>query len=160
MTDNYIQLNKKEELRLKIKTSEGELTGEELVFDLNDIELPLIYQEMIYKIQKNKEKLHNDFVVIDKREDITGKKALSKNEEDKLKAYKEYLNKMTEAYDMFLGENGVKKILNGRKLGWTTLDEIDEIIEKQISPQVLKSFNNIAERIINKYSTSDKEELK
>lgn len=160
MTDNYIQLNKKEELRLKIKTSEGELTGEELVFDLNDIELPLIYQEMIYKIQKNKEKLHNDFVVIDKREDITGKKALSKNEEDKLKAYKEYLNKMTEAYDMFLGENGVKKILNGRKLGWTTLDEIDELIEKQIGPQVLKSFNNIAERIINKYSTSDKEELK
>ena len=53
MTDNFIQLNKNDLLRLKIRTEDGKETGEELVFDLEDIELPLIYQEMIEGLKKN-----------------------------------------------------------------------------------------------------------
>ena len=158
MTDNYIQVNDDDILVLKIKKN-GEETGEELRFDLNDIEFPLRYQEMLYKINKSKEKLKNDFVVIDRRPDIQGKKLFSKNAEDKLKAFNDFTNKMVEAYNMFLGDNGVQKLLCGKKLGWTTLSEIDDIIDKQIAPLVLTSFEDIEKKIIDKYSFKGKEEL-
>lgn len=160
MTDNYIQINDSDIVRLKIKTKDGEFTGEELTFDLNDIELPLTYQNMLFKIQKNKEKLLNDYRVIDKREDIKGKKMFSKNQEDKFKAYSEFCNKMIEAYNMFLGENGVQKLLNGRKLGWTTLQEIDEIIDNQIAPHITMTMDDITNKITQKYSVADNKELK
>ena len=158
MTDNYIQVNDDDIIILKIKKN-GEETGEELRFDLNDIEFPLRYQDMLYKINKNKEKLKNDFVVIDKRQDIQGKKLFSKNAEDKIKAFNDFTKKMVEAYNMFLGENGVQKLLCGKKLGWTTLNEIDEIIDKQIAPVVLSSFEGIEKKIIDKYGIKGKEEL-
>lgn len=160
MTDNYIQLNNEEVVRLKIKTSEGVETGEELVFNLDDIELPLVYQDMLFKIQKAREKLVNDFVVIDKRQDIKGKKLLTKNEEDKVKAFNEFTNKMIEAYNMFLGENGVQKLLNGRKLGWTTMDEIDAIIGDQILPKLDISMERITEKVKQKYMNANVDELK
>lgn len=160
MTDNYIQISDDEIVILKIKTKDGKETGEELRFDVNDIELPLIYQDMMYKIKKNVEKLQNDFIVIDKRQDIKGKKILSKNQEDKIKAYNDFLKKQVEAYNMFLGKNGVEKLLNGRKLGWTTLDEIDDIIANQIAPFITNIFGNIEDKIIGKYSNKDTGELK
>ena len=54
MTDNFIQLGKSDVLRLGIKTDEGVDTGEYLEFDLEDIELPLRYQELVEKDEKNK----------------------------------------------------------------------------------------------------------
>lgn len=159
MTDNYIQINDDDLVVLKIKKN-GKETGEQLTFDMNDMELPLLYQDMIFKIQKNKEKLQNDFRVIEKREDVKGKKLFSKNEEDKFKAFNEYMKKMEEAYNMFLGPDGVKKLLDGRKLGFTTLAMIDDIIEKQIAPHLELTADSIIDKIKNKYGSKDKEELK
>ena len=138
MTDNFIQLNKGDVLRLEIRTSDGKSTGEFLEFDLEDIELPLKYQELIEKDKKNKENLKNQFLIIDKRQDVKGKKLMSKKEE--------------EIYNMFLGENGVKKLLNGRKLGWTSLSSIDEIIEKQIAPYLDLSMESITKKVREKYN--------
>lgn len=149
--DNIIKLNKDNILRLKIVTSEGEETGEVLEFDLQDIEMPLRYQELIEKDKKNKECLRNQMLIIDKRQDVKGKKLLSKNEEDKIKALNEFFNKEIEVYNMFLGENGVQKLLNGRKIGWTTLQEIDEIIEKQIQPYLETNMKDITELVKEKY---------
>lgn len=151
MTDNFIKLNKSDILRLGIKTDEGEDTGEFLEFDLEDIELPLRYQELIEKDKKNKEQLRNQLLIIDKRQDVKGKKLMSKNEEDKLKALNEFFKKEEEVYNMFLGENGVKKLLNGRKLGWTSLQEIDDIIVKQISPYLDIRMDKITEKVKEKY---------
>lgn len=151
MTDNFIQLNKDDILRLGIKTSDGKETGEYLEFDLEDIELPLKYQELIEKDKKNKEHLKNQMLIIEKRQDVKGKKLLSKNEEDKIKALNEFFNKEKEIYNMFLGERGVEKLLNGRKLGWTSLQEIDEIIAKQISPYLDLRMDKITEKIKGKY---------
>ena len=86
MTDNFIQLSKGNVLTLKIKTVEGKETGEVLEFDLEDIELPLKYQELLEKDKKNKENLRNQFLIIDRRQDVKGKKLFSRNEEDKIKA--------------------------------------------------------------------------
>lgn len=163
MTDNTIKLNKDNILRLGIKTAEGVDTGQFLEFDLEDIELPLRYQELLEKDKKNKEYLRNEMVIIDKRQDVKGKKLLSKNEEDKIKAINEFFRKEIEVYNMFLGENGVQKLLNGRKIGWTTLQEIDEIIEKQIAPHIDISMEQITKKIKDKYgqlATKNKEVLK
>lgn len=154
MTDNFIQLKKSDVLRLGIKTDEGVDTGEYLEFDLEDIELPLKYQELIEKDEKNKKWLKNQMIIIEKREDVKGKKLLSKNEEDKIKAINDFYKKEEEVYNMFLGENGVKKLLNGRKMGWTTLQEIDELIEKQILPHLDLSMTKISQKIKEKYSAS------
>lgn len=163
MTDNFIQLNKDKTLKLEIITDKKEKTGEYLEFDLEDIELLLRYQELLEKDKKNKENLRNQFLIIDKRQDVKGKKLLSKNEEDKIKALNEFFNKEKDIYNMFLGERGVEKLLNGKKLGWTTLEEIDEIIEKQIVPKLNVTMEDITKHIKEKYSKAierNKEVLK
>ena len=163
MIDNFIQLNKSSVLRLGIKTDKGEDTNEYLEFDLEDIELPLRYQELLEKDKKNKEYLRNQIIIIDKKKDVKGKKLLSKNEEDKIKAVNEFFKKEVEVYNMFLGENGVQKLLNGRKIGWTTLQEIDEIIEKQIAPHIDFSMDKITQKVKEKYGNAiarNKEVLK
>lgn len=151
MTDNVIKLNKDNILRLRIETNEGKDTGEVLEFDLEDIELPLRYQELVERDKKNKEYLKNQMIIIEKRQDVKGKKILSKNEEDKIKAINDFFYKEVEVYNMFLGKNGVQKLLNGRKLGWTTLQEIDDIIENQITPYIDTSVQNITKKVKEKY---------
>lgn len=158
MTDNVIKLNKSNVLRLDIYTDKGEETGEYLEFDLEDVDLLLRYQEMIEQEKKNKSNIKNQLLIIDKREDVKGKKLLSKNEEDKIRAIKDFYNKEVEVYNMFLGENGVQKLLNGRKLTWTAFDEINEIIEKQIAPKLDINMKNITDKIKSKYKLSKDEE--
>lgn len=131
---------------------ESKPTGEYLEFDLEDIELPFIYQELIKKLKESRKKLKNKFLIIEKQQDHKGKKLMSSNEEAKLKAMNEFYKEQIELYNMFLGENGVQKLLNGRKLRWTTLNEIDEIIEKKIAPKLDITLDNITNKIKNKYS--------
>lgn len=149
--DNFIQLEKDDVLRLEIRTSDGKSTGNFLEFELEDIELPLKYQELIEKIKKNNQYLKNEFVIIDKREDVKGKRLMSKNEEDKIRALNDYYKKQIDTYNMFLGENGVQKLLNGRKVTWDALQKVDKIIEKQIAPHINVSMDKITKKIKEKY---------
>lgn len=155
--ENTIKLSKSNVLRLKITTDTGEDTGNELLFDLEDITLSLKYQEMIEKDKKNRDWLKKELIIIDKRQDVKGKKLLSKNEEDKLKAIKKFFDEEVKIYNMFLGENGVEKLLNGKQLGWTSLAEIDEIITSQILPYFEKKVEEIQDKIIEKYKIENKE---
>lgn len=159
MTDNIIKLKDNDILRLEIETSKGEKTGEYLEFDLEDIELPLKFQELIEKDKKNKESLKNQIFIIEKRQDVKGKKLLSKNEEDKIKAINDFFNKEIEVYNIFLGENGVQKLLNGRKIGWTTLQEIDDIISNQIKPHIDISMEKITNKIKDRYGVQTNKEV-
>ena len=159
MTENFIKLKKDNILRLGIKTADGKDTGEHLEFDLEDIGLLLRYQELLEKDKKNREHLRNELLIIDKRQDVKGKKLLSKNEEDKIRAINDFFKNETEVYNMFLGERGVEKLLNGRKLGWTSLQEIDEIITKQITPYLDNNMNNIAEKIKKKYGKIEQSDV-
>lgn len=154
-SDNIIQLKNDDILRLKIVDTEGNYTGNQLEFDLSDIELPLRYQKIIEEDKKNRTYLKNQFTIIDKREDHKGKKLLSSNEEAKIKAMAEFFKKEKEVYDMFLGENGVDKLLNGRKLTLNTLAEIDEIIEKAILPKMEINAKSVKDKIMSKYSIKE-----
>ena len=153
--DKFITLGKSDVLRLGIRTDEGIETGEFLEFDLEDIELPLRYQELMEKDKKNRQWIKSQLLIINKRQDVKGKKMMSKNEEDKIKTVNEFFKKEVEIYNMFLGENGVQKLLNGRKLGWTSLRDIDEIIEKQITPYLDIKMDNITKKIEKKYGASN-----
>ena len=126
---------------------------------MEDIGLLLRYQELLEKDKKNREHLRNELLIIDKRQDVKGKKLLSKNEEDKIRAINDFFKNETEVYNMFLGERGVEKLLNGRKLGWTSLQEIDEIITKQITPYLDNNMNNIAEKIKKKYGKIEQSDV-
>lgn len=151
--NNYIQLKEnKDILKLRIRDTEGNDTGNYLEFNLEDIELPLRYQELLEKNKNNRAYLKNQFAIIEKKQDHKGRKLLSSKEEEKIKAMMDFYKKEVEIYNMFLGENGVEKLLNGRQLSWSTLDEIDEIIENAIMPQLKVNAQSIKEKIMKKYS--------
>lgn len=147
MIDNYIQLDKDSVLRLGIKDSEGNDTGNVLEFDLEDTELMLRYQELIEQDKKNRIWINNQLLIISKKQDHKGKKLLSANEEAEIRAVNEFFKKEKDVFDMFLGEGGVDKLLNGRKLGWTSLKEISKIITKQIGPLFEKRMGDIENKV-------------
>ena len=149
--ENKIVVNEDDSLILEIYDKKGNKTGECLQFDLGDIDLPLRYQELIEKDKKNRETLRNAILVIEKRQDVPGKNYLSKNQEDSVRAVVDFFKKEVEIYNMFLGENGVQKLLNGRKLKWDTLEEIDYIINDQIRPYVEEDIKKVKEKVINVY---------
>lgn len=162
MIDNTIQkigLKNENILKLEIVDEKGNSTGEYLEFDLEDIELPFKYQEIIERLKKSRQNLKNQFVIIEKKQDHKGKKLMSSNEEEKLKALNNFYKEQVEIYNIFLGENGVQKLLNGRKLRWTTLSEIDELIEKQIAPQLNITMDDITKKIKSKYSNKKEDNV-
>jgi len=159
MTDNFIQLGKSGVLRFNIRTDEGVDTGEYLEFDMEDIELPLIYQEIGERLKKNQDKLKNQLLIINKRQDVKGKKLLSKNQEDEIRAVRDFVNEQVNIYNMFLGKNGVQKLLNGRKPTYEMFEYIDEIIEKQIMPHLNFNIETIKDKIKNKYKKDNEEEI-
>lgn len=147
---DFIQLKKDNVVRIGIKDYKGNDTGEYLEFDLEDIELPLKYQECIEKHKKNLQYIKMQFVVIDKKQDKKGKKLLSFNEEEKIKVIKEFYKREMEALDLFLGNGGTKKLLNGRNPYYTMYEDISEMLEP-IMPIIEKSTLKIKDKIRNKY---------
>lgn len=155
-SDNVIQLKKNDDiLRLRIVDEEGNDTGNYLEFNLEDIELPIRYQTIIEEDKKARARLKEQFIIIDKKQDHKGKKLLSFKEEEKIKAMQEFYRREVEIYNMFLGDNGVEKLLNGRQLSWGTLAEIDEIIEQNILPKLNVSAENVKAKIMKKYSNKE-----
>lgn len=148
---DFIQLKKDNILRIGIKDTEGNDTGEHLEFDLEDIELPLRLNECDAKHRKNLEYLKNQFVIIDKKEDKKGKFILSWKEEEKLKVLQEFYKREMEALDLFLGENGTEKLLNGRKPYYSMYEDISEILEP-IMPKLKLRADDIVDKIKQKYS--------
>ena len=151
--NNFIQLKKDNIFRIGIKDIEGNDTGEHLEFDLEDIELPLRLNECEAKHRKNLEFLRNQFVVIEKKEDKKGKFILSWKEEEKIKVLQEFYKREMEALDLFLGQNGTNKLLNGRKPYYSMYEDISEILEP-IMPKLKLRADDIVNKIKEKYSNN------
>ena len=159
MTDNFIQVSKGNLLTIKIKTDEGIDTGETLVFDLEDVELPLKMQEVLERNKKNKQWFKNQVALIQKREDVKGKKLLTKNQEDVIKATKEFIDRTVEAFNLFLGDNGVQKLLVGRTPSIENLFEVEDIVVNQIQPMLDVNMKAIMEKMKVKYGKKEKEDI-
>ena len=154
---DFIQLKKDSILRIGIKDSDGNDTGEHLEFDMEDINLALRLNECDEKHRKNLEFLRNQFIIIDKKEDKKGKKILSWKEEEKLKVLQEFYKREMEALDLFLGENGTKKLLNGRNPYYSMYEDINDIL-KPILPKLKLRADDIAKKIKDKYSNVNNQE--
>lgn len=154
MTD-FIQLKKDNILRIGIKDSNNVDTGEHLEFDMESIDLPLKLNECEAKHRKNLEYLRNQFLIIDKKEDKKGEFILSWKEEEKLKVLQLFYEKEMEALDLFLGQDGTKKLLNGRNPYYSMYEDINEMLEP-ILPKLKLNADSIAFKIKQKYS--DKKE--
>lgn len=154
---DFIQLKKDSILRIGIKDSDGNDTGEHLEFDMEDINLALRLNECDEKHRKNLELLRNQFVIIDKKEDKKGKKILSWKEEEKLKVLQEFYKREMEALDLFLGENGTKKLLNGRNPYYSMYENINDML-KPILPKLKLRADDIAKKIKDKYSNVNNQE--
>ena len=155
MTD-FIQLKKDNLIHIAIKDQNGNDTGKELVFDLEDIELPLKYQQMLEDHEKNVNYVKHQFIIIEKRQDIKGKKLLSKNEEDKIKILKEFYNREMQALDLFLGEGSTQMILDimHRKPYMSMFDDIGEALAP-ITPIFEKNIELTEKTIKEKYQIKD-----
>ena len=103
------------------------------------------------KSKKNKKNCDNELKLINERKDVKGKKMMSKNEEDTIRTLKKYFETEAKLYDEFLGKDGVKKLLNGREIGWTSLLDIREIIENDIMPLLDKNMDKVLDNIKSKY---------
>lgn len=157
MKDNVIQLNNDEDiLRFTIKDKDGKETGECLEFNLQDIELPIKWQNLVEEDKKARTYLQNQFTIISKKQDHKGKKLLSANEEAKIKAMQEFYKKEIGIYNMFLGENGVQKLLNGGQVSWNTFERIDKIIVDTILPKLKINADDIKKQIMTKYTNKNK----
>ena len=153
---DVIQLKKNNILKIGIKDANGNDTGEHLEFDMEDIELPLKLNECEAKHRKNLDFLKMQFVIIDKKEDKKGKFILSWKEEEKLKILQEFYKREMEALDLFLGQNGTNKLLNGRKPYYSMYEDISEMLEP-IMPKLKLSADDIANKIKEKYSSKTNE---
>lgn len=156
---DFIQLKKDNILRIGIKDEKGVDTGEHLEFDLEDIELPLKLNECDAKHKKNLEFLRNQFLIIDKKEDKKGKFVLSRNEEEKLKVLQEFYKREMEALDLFLGKDGTKKLLNGRKPYYSMYEDISEMLEP-IMPKLKLRADDVIHKIKEKYNNKKDNVLK
>ena len=154
--ENFVQLKKDNILRIGIKTADGVDTGNHLEFDMEDIELPLRLNQCELEHKKNLQSLQAQVIIIDKKQDKKGKQLLSWKEEEKIKAFNEFYKKEMKALDLFLGEGGTEKLLNGRKPYYSMYEDISEILEP-VLPLIKERTMNITDKIKQKYSNVDKD---
>lgn len=162
---DYIKIKENKDIfRLGIIDEKGNIVkdekGEEvcLEFDLADIELPLRYNKCINEVNNAKRKLKNQLVIIDKKQDHRGKQLLSSNEEARVKALQQFYKEMENAMDLFLGQGGTRKYLNGRKPYWTMFEDLNEAIEPYMDKMQL-TVKDMENRIKNKYKVEESDVL-
>lgn len=127
-------------------------------FDLGDIELPLKYNKCINQIEQARNNLKMQFISIDKKQDHKGKQLLSSNEVEKVKATKQFYKDMETAMDLFLGQGGTRKFLNGRNPYWEMWDDIDEMLKPHYNKLKL-TINDMTDRVKNKYKVVESDVL-
>lgn len=138
--------------------------GDTIKFNLGDLELPFKLEKAANDITKIQNDLKSRLVVIDKQKDSKGKHDLmSKNQRDKLNAWKNAYNKMRVAMDGFLGEGGCQKIFGDSNY----LEMFDDLFDELDRPQadgkshlekMKLSDEAIVKRIEDKYkSTKNKQ---
>lgn len=161
----YINLKKRKDiLKLGFKDEEGNIildnNGNEvfLEFDCGDIELPLRYNKCVKLIDKARQNLKNQLIIIDKKQDHKGKQFLSSNEEAKIKAVNLFYIEMENAMDLFLGEGGTRKFLNGKNPYFEMWDDIDEILKPHY-PKLKLTINDMTNRIKEKYKVTESDVL-
>ena len=161
----YINLKERKDiLQLGFKDKDNNIIKDEkgnelfIEFDLGDIELPLKYNKCVNQIEQARRNLKSQFIIIDKKQDHKGKQLLSSNEYEKVKATKQFYRDMEIAMDLFLGQGGTKKFLNGRNPYWEMWDDIDEMLRPYYDKMKL-TVSDMTDRIKEKYKVTESDVL-
>lgn len=154
--ETKIRIKKEDILKVKIEDENGNDTGNYLEFDLQDIALPLKIQQLEEEHKKNLNYIKMSFALIDKKQDHSGKKVLSSNEEEKIKVLIKFYEKEMEILDLVLGKDGTKKLLNGREPYYEMFNDIMEYLEP-LKPYFKQNAEETANKLIEKYKTKQEE---
>lgn len=161
----YINLKKRQDiLRLGFKDEYGNAVKDNkgndvfIEFDLGDIDLPLKYNKCINQMEQAKKNLKAQFIIIDKKQDHKGKQLLSSNEAEKVKAMKQFYKDMEVAMDLFLGQGGTQKFLNGSNPYWEMWDDIDNML-KPYHDKMKLTVTDMTNRIKEKYNITESDVL-
>lgn len=156
--EEFIQLKEDNVLKVKIKDRDGNDTGCELRFDLEDIEMPLKISKIEYEHNKNTEWLKNQFIIIDKKENPKKDGIITYKERLKIEAFKEFYKKEIDNLDLLLGEGKTMEILNAmkRKPYYSMFDDINELLEPLL-PKMKVTSEQIINKIRNKYTNKEEE---
>ena len=161
----YINLKERKDiLQLGFKDKDDNIVKDEkgnevfIEFDLGDIELPLKYNKCVNQIEQARRNLKSQFIIIDKKQDHKGKQLLSSNEYEKVKATKQFYRDMEIAMDLFLGQGGTKKFLNGRNPYWEMWDDIDEMLRPYYD-KIKLTVSDMTDRIKEKYKVTESDVL-
>lgn len=162
---NYINLKERKDiLQLGFKDKDGNIVKDEkgnevfIEFDMGDIELPLKYNKCVNQIEQARRTLKSQFIIIDKRQDHKGKQLLSSNEVAKMNALKQFYKDMETAIDLFIGQGGTKKFLNGRNPYFEMWDDIGEAIAPYMDKMQL-TISDMEIRIKEKYKVTESDVL-
>lgn len=161
----YIKLKERKDiLKLGFQDENGKIIKDEnnreiyIEFDLGDIELPLKYNRCVNQIEQARKNLKTQFVIIDKKQDHKGKQLLSSNEIEKVKATKQFYKDMEIAMDLFLGQGGTRKFLNGKNPYWEMWDDINEML-KPYHDKLKLTITDMTNRVKNKYKVTESDVL-
>lgn len=162
---DYIQLRKRNDIvRLGIKDEDEDVIKDEngnevcIQFDLGDIELPLKYNKCVNLIEQARKNLKMQFTIINKKQDHKGKQLLSSNEVAKVNALRQCYKEMEIAMDLFLGEGGTRKFLNGRNPYIEMWDDISEALNPYMDKMKL-TVEDMETRIKEKYKVTESDVL-
>lgn len=155
--ETKIKIKKENVLKVNIIDENGEDTGNYLEFDLADVSYPLRVQQAEQEHKKNLNYLKMSFALIDKKQDKTGKKLLSSNEEEKFKVLQTFYEKETHIMDMIIGEGGTAKLLNGRNPYYKMFDDMMEYLEP-LQPYFEEGFEKMTKEMIDRYKSKPVEE--
>ena len=158
MEENIVQIKRIDSIKLKLVNEQGEATGEYLYVKVKDVEAPIRLQKLYDDTIKITNEFRDKIKIIEKKQDheIKGK-IFTANQQAQYEALKEYYKKRVDIYNMFLGENGVQKLLNGQQITWDAFDWLDEVIDKQIVPHIDTTFKGMINKIREKYKVNIKE---
>lgn len=158
-------MNKLRIQRKGIYTIEVNDNGDTIIFDLEDMELPLKLQKAYDGVQKAQNALRAKMVIIEKQQDKKNEKHLySKNDYDAMKAWNECFAECRKAMDCFLGEGGCQKIFGDTNY-IDMFDDLFEEFEKKGEDglshleKMQISHESMVERIKGKYKMKDERVL-
>lgn len=127
-------------------------SGDTIVFDTLDFELPFKFNEAFKMVNSIVQNVKGQIVVIDKKATKQDGFLTNKDNEYK-KATKKAFADMRKAMDEFLGEGGCQKIFGDRNY-FEMFDDLFNALEPHFEAMGLSS-ENMDKKIMDKYSDED-----
>lgn len=131
--------------------------GETIIFNMDDPELMLKFDNAMQKIKRIQENMKAKELILSKQQDTPTKYLLSKNERESIENVVEAFKDMRDAMDDVLGKGGCQKIF-GDSNYLTMYNDLFEELEPHFVKMKLNA-EKFKEEIMKKYSEDEEDVL-